>query len=102
MNKTEKRDMQSDYRYPHEWLSAWYLASVQLNHQAVDLKKLAVQLQKNTPYLIDFEQAGKEMKISSEKMADILGVSKENMQDLIQSVKEVYHIRQKTKQQNYT
>lgn len=102
VHKNETRDMNSDYRYPHEWLSAWYLASVQLNHQGADLKKLAVQLQQKTLYLIDFEQAGKEMKISTEKMSGILGISKESMTELINAVKETYAIMQMTQQKHHT
>lgn len=101
-NKNEKRDMNSDYRYPHEWLSAWYLASVKLNHQEEDLKKLAVQLQQKTPYLIDFEQACQEMKISFTQMASVLGISKENMVELVKTAKEVYLAMQLTQKKYHT
>ena len=93
----ESRDMLSDYRYPHEWLSAWYIASYLLDFNAKKLKELAISLQKKTPYLIDFKSAMQQMGQSTQDMAKTLGINSDDLNDLIAKTQMQYTLN---KQQN--
>lgn len=93
----ESRDMLSDYRYPHEWLSAWYIASYLLDFNTKKLKELAISLQKKTPYLIDFKSAMQQMGQSTQDMAKTLGINSDDLNDLITETQMQYTLN---KQQN--
>ena len=51
------RDMTYDYRYPHEWLVSWRIASDCLKHDAQSMKTLAADVQSSVHHRLDFENA---------------------------------------------
>ena len=69
------RDALRDYRYPHEYLTAWALASKLLEYDDEKMISLALEVQKETKHLISFEKVAKATKQSMEDVADVLGVS---------------------------
>lgn len=73
------RNAQSDYRYPHEWLAAWYLASQLLNHDNAKLLGLKQELQAQTPWNITFKSAAEKMGKDLNFIADVLKVNPETI-----------------------
>lgn len=55
------RDMTYDYRYPHEWLVSWRIASDCLEHDAQQMKALAAEIQSSVRHRLDFENALRRM-----------------------------------------
>lgn len=75
--KEDNRDMEFDYRYPHEWMASWFIASQQLEGLGHDresgLVELAAEVQKEIyerglTHKIDFGAAAAKMKIPLENM----------------------------------
>ena len=73
------RNAQSDYRYPHEWLATWYLASQLLNHNNAELLALKQELQAQTPWNITFKPAAQKMGKDLNFIADVLKVKPETI-----------------------
>ncbi len=79
-NKLEDgRNAASDYRYPHEWLAGWYIASQILKNDDNSLIKLMNELQSETPYKISFNQAAKKMGKDLDFVARTLNVKPETV-----------------------
>lgn len=55
------RNAISDYRYPHSWLTAWFIAAEALHHNDNALLKLMQELQAETLYKISFKSAAAQM-----------------------------------------
>lgn len=82
------RDLQKDYRYPHEWLMTWVIASKQLQNDPEQMVELAQEVQMSSPHLVDFNLASQKMNVDSSSIAKTLGISEETfkrMQDSIQT-----------------
>ena len=73
------RNAEKDYRYPHEYLAAWALASKLLGGDSKKLVNLAVDLQNSCSHRISFERLAKDTKQSMDDIADILYVSDETL-----------------------
>lgn len=73
------RNAQSDYRYPHEWLAAWSLASNLLGHDDNKLIALKQELQAQTPWHITFKPAAEKMGKDLNFVAEVLNVKPETI-----------------------
>ena len=74
------RSAEKDYRYPHEYLAAWALASKLI--KGGDPKKmvnLVIELQNSCNHRISFGRVAKDTKQDMEDVANILGVSDETL-----------------------
>ncbi len=99
-NKSNMRDTITDYRYPHEWLGVWNLASNLLKNDEQKIIDLAINLQKKTPYLINFELAQKQTKQSNEDMAKTLGISTKGLINLKLATANQFNLQNKTQSKN--
>lgn len=82
-NKLEDgRNANSDYRYPHEWLTSWALASKLLNHDEEKLLKLYQELQVQTPWKISFKKASGKMGKDLNFVADVLKISPKTVEKM--------------------
>ena len=76
MYQTEDgRDMEYDFRYPHEWLNSWKIASDLLHNNPADLQKLATEVQESVNHRLSFAKAAKEMGQDLNFVAKVLNVS---------------------------
>lgn len=73
------RNAEKDYRYPHEYLAAWALASKLLGGDPKAMVNLAVDVQNSCGHRISFERIAKDTKQSIDDVANILGVNDETM-----------------------
>ena len=73
------RSAEKDYRYPHEYLTAWALASKLLNGDSRKMVNLAVDVQNSCSHRISFERIAKDTKQNMADIAEILGVSDETL-----------------------
>ena len=73
------RNAEKDYRYPHEYLAAWALASKLLHGDPIKMVNLAVDVQNSCNHRISFARIAKDTKQSMEDVAKILGVSDETL-----------------------
>ena len=73
------RSAEKDYRYPHEYLTAWALASKLLHGDPIKMVNLAVDVQNSCNHRISFARIAKDTKQSMEDVAKILGVSDETL-----------------------
>lgn len=74
-NKLEDgRNANTDYRYPHEWLASWALASKLLNNDEEKLINLYREIQAQTSWKISFKNAAKKMGQDLNFIADVLKV----------------------------
>ncbi len=84
------RDAIKDYRYPHEYLASWALASKLLNNDEEALLKLATEVQKTSNHLISFERIAKDTKQELSDIAKILNISSETLEKMETNCKKVY------------
>lgn len=78
------RNAQTDYRYPHEWLSAWALVSTLFKHNDEKLISLKQELQSQTPWVISFKPAAEKMGKDLNFIANILHVRPETISGMEQ------------------
>ena len=71
------RDATKDYRYPHEYLTSWALASKLLDNNEEKMLKLAKEVQQNSNHLISFEKIAEATKQGMGDIAKTLGISEE-------------------------
>ena len=76
------RNAKTDYRYPHEWLVSWALASKLLNHDEEKMLKLYQELQSQTPWKISFNKASEKMGIDLKFVSDILKISLQTVEKM--------------------
>lgn len=50
-----------NYRYPHEWLAAWSIASEKLSHDKMKMLKLMAEVQNSSSHLVSLKNAVKQM-----------------------------------------
>ena len=84
------RDAKKDYRYPHEYLCAWALASKLLNHDENKIFELAIEIQKSSNHLISFETLAKNTKQNMEDISCILGISNETLEKIEKHCKNIH------------
>jgi hypothetical protein len=73
------RNAEKDYRYPHEYLAAWALASKLLEGDSKKMVNLAVDVQNSCSHRISFGRLAKDTKQNMDDIAKILGVSEETL-----------------------
>ncbi len=78
------RNAQTDYRYPHEWLAAWFIASAALNHDDNAVLCLMTELQQETPWNISFNAAAQKMGKDLAFIADVLKIDPQIVQKMEQ------------------
>ena len=76
------RNAEKDYRYVHEWLAVWGLASKVLGHDDEKMLKLMKEVQKETPWKIDFESAAKKMGKDIHFVAEVLKIKPETIEQM--------------------
>ena len=69
------RDMEYDFRYPHEWLNSWKIAADILQNNPADLQKLATEVQESVSHRLSFTKAAKDMGQDLNFVAKVLNVS---------------------------
>lgn len=79
------RNAQTDYRYPHEWLAAWYIASAALNHDDNAVLSLMNELQQETAWKISLDNAAQKMGKDLNFIADVLQLKPETVQKMEQT-----------------
>ncbi|MDR2902689.1 MAG: hypothetical protein LBU87_06275 [Lactobacillales bacterium] len=73
------RDLSFDFRYPHQLLSHWYIASKLLNHNEKDMLQLAAFVQTKSSHLVDFAEVALRMDVDLDFMAGVLKISPQTM-----------------------
>ena len=76
------RDLVSDYRYPHEWMTLWALAAKQLQYDDRAMLELASEVQTECRYQIGFAEALRQMNIGYDEVAAALGVKSETVEKM--------------------
>lgn len=66
------RSATRDYRYPHEYLVPWALASMLLGYDSQKMKQLALEVQAGCDHLISFAEIARATKQTMKDVADIL------------------------------
>lgn len=86
------RDATKDYRYPHEYLASWALASKLLNddNKMVELSKA---VQHNTDHLVSFESLAKAMSLKIEDIANIINVKPETIAKMDRCMKNIHNAK---------
>ncbi len=86
------RNAENDYRYVHEWLAMWGLASEVLGHDDEKMLKLMEEVQKETPWKINFRSAAEKMGKDIYFIADVLKIKPETIEKMqkIQSRTDFY------------
>lgn len=69
------RNANSDYRYPHEWLTTWALAAKLLNHDEGKIVQLYKEIQAQTGWKISFKRAAEKMGKDLSFIANTLKIS---------------------------
>lgn len=69
------RNAQTDYRYPHEWLVSWYIASAALKHDDNAFLRLMTEVQDETPWKISFRPAAEKFGKDLDFVAGVLKIS---------------------------
>ena len=73
------RNAENDYRYVHEWLAAWAIASEVLNHDDKKMIELMTEVQEETAWKIDFKGAAERMGKDIYFVAEVLKIKPETI-----------------------
>ena len=73
------RDMEYDFRYPHEWLNSWKIAADILNSNPADMQKLTTEVQESVNHRLSFTKAAKDMGQNLDFVAKVLNVSSQTI-----------------------
>ena len=74
------RSATKDYRYPHEYLAVWFLASELLEHNPEAFLKLTSEVQQSVQHLISFDRLARATGQSLKDVAEVLRVPVETLQ----------------------
>jgi len=89
------RHAKKDYRYPHEYLTAWRLAADLLKHKPDRLVVLAQEVQKSADHPISFEKLAKATGQTMLNVAKAMHITSKTLQQMEQSMKIVQNTRWK-------
>ena len=92
------RDATKDYRYPHEYLASWALASKLLDHDNEKMIELAKEVQHSSNHLISFRKIAEATKQSMSDVAKTLCISEETLIDMENSCVDVFSKKIRTMQ----
>ncbi len=84
------RDATKDYRYPHEYLTSWALASKLLDNDEEKMLKLANEVQQNSNHLISFKKIAEATKQNIGDIAKTLGLSEETLIKMERSCLDIF------------
>jgi len=84
------RDALKDYRYPHEYLASWALASKLLEHDDNQMIELAKSVQQNANHLISFEKIASSSSIEMKDIAEILKIKPETLNKMEEAFKNTF------------
>lgn len=84
------RDMESDYRYPHEWLATWAIAAKELRYDEDAIVKLAAQVQGLCSHRIDFAHAAERLEQGLDFVAAVLKMSPSTVKNMQQATAAAY------------
>ena len=84
------RNAKKDYRYPHEYLASWALASKLLEHDEKKMEMLAIELQQETNHLISFKNIAKATSIKMEDIAKTLGLDIHTLEKMETSMQDIH------------
>ncbi len=87
------RDLVSDYRYPHEWITLWALAAKQLRYDDRAMLELASEVQAECRYRIGFAEALRQMNIAYDEAAAALGIKSETVEKMQHNTEAVFNGR---------
>lgn len=87
------RSATEDYRYPHEYLAAWGLASQLLEHRPEQLVSLAKAVQSRNSHHISFKTLALKTGQEMEDVAQILKVNSETLVAMEKSMETVYQAK---------
>lgn len=73
------RDMEYDFRYPHEWINSWKIAADIINSNPADMQKLATEVQASVSHRLSFSKAAKDMGQNLDFVAKVLNVSSQTI-----------------------
>ena len=79
------RSSDKDYRYPHEYLTAWGLAAKLMKYKPERIIALAAEVQQKSNHHISFVQLAKATGQRLEDVADILHLSLDDMHQIVQN-----------------
>lgn len=85
------RNAENDYRYVHEWLAAWAIASEILDHDDEKMIELMKEVQSDTPWKIDFKSAAEKMGKDLSFVAEVLKIKPQTIIEMqkVQPKKEI-------------
>lgn len=84
------RNATKDYRYPHEYLAAWALASKLLEHDDKKMIQLAMSVQKKNNHSISFAKLAAATSQTMEDIADVLHIKPKTLQKMEECANNVY------------
>ncbi|MBO7066423.1 MAG: hypothetical protein J6W40_02255 [Alphaproteobacteria bacterium] len=87
------RSATRDYRYPHEYLVSWALASMLLEYNPQKMKQLASEVQTICDHLISFAEIARATKQTMKDVADILNVPLSVLQEMEKSCATIFKKR---------
>ena len=76
------RDMEYDYRYPHEWLVSWKIAADVLHNDPKSMLNLATEVQTSANHQISFSKAAKAMGQTLDFVAQALELPPETVRQM--------------------
>lgn len=88
------RDAIKDYRYPHEHLASWALASKLLDNNEDRLLELAVEVQKSANHLISFERIARDTTLELSDVAKVLNISPSALDKMEKTCAKTYKNKQ--------
>ena len=84
------RSADRDYRYPHEHLAAWALASELLEHDPKKMIALVAEVQESVPHSISFYNIAKATGQTPEDLSSVLGVSPDILEKMEKTAGKVF------------
>lgn len=85
-----KRSALRDYRYPHEYLGLWALASNLLNHDSEKLEQLAIRVQNAADHPISLKKIADAIGQSDEELAKTLGITVKEFDKIEKALTQTY------------
>ena len=97
------RNAVKDYRYPHEYLTAWVLASKLLGGNDEKMIQLAMAVQKKCNHIVSFDKIAEATSQTMKDVADVLNVGENTLKKMEECVGYVYKSKKNEQliQQNY-
>ncbi len=94
------RSATKDYRYPHEYLACWALASKLLNGDDEKMVQLAMIVQRKCEHPISFAKIADDTSQRMEDIADVLKIKPETLERMEKCAKNIYNTRSATQNFN--